>query len=396
MQLDFHYYGTYCAAVLAGYTHEESLAIAYSDQFVDCCSTTLLTSLKAPLSAASTQLQLEMMDARTDLVGLQDITRIWASFHFLPQNLYAVKRRCSKRYLSKYRLICGPNGDLLTETVNLARNNGSLQAAGVAMHILADTWAHRYFAGTPSLVINNTNYYFYELLGEGQDAEERQVRFRHNPAAPDDLEKGLYTNSLYQSSENAIMNLGHGRAGHLPDYSFVRYKYLPAWGDYVEIIKDNPSDYYHAFCQMIYALKVLRGVYPSFETNTYDWDAAAPYSDEIKAFFKKRQLDDSEDWKILAKKLSGQDVEDFVLEKYHDEYRSASLSGKDDTFLGQFFLATLAQKSMVTNKIYTSGNRLAGFSIDYATKGFRGIRDYRKLVTQFAQKQLLRQKEDGA
>ena len=26
------------------------------------------------------------------------------------------------------------------------------------------------------------------------------------------------------------MNLGHGRAGHLPDYSFAHYRYQPAWG----------------------------------------------------------------------------------------------------------------------------------------------------------------------
>jgi hypothetical protein len=38
------------------------------------------------------------------------------------------------------------------------------------MHVLADTWAHRNFAGTPSLVINNTDYYFYEIFSG--DAEE--------------------------------------------------------------------------------------------------------------------------------------------------------------------------------------------------------------------------------
>jgi len=89
MQMDFHYYATYCAAFLAGCSHEDSLDIAYSAQFVDCCTRTLLSKLKAPLSAATTQLQLELMNARTDLLGLQDITRIWSSFHFLPGNLYA-------------------------------------------------------------------------------------------------------------------------------------------------------------------------------------------------------------------------------------------------------------------------------------------------------------------
>ncbi len=45
MQKDFHYYATYCAACLAGYSHEESLVICYSAQFVDLCSRTLLLSL---------------------------------------------------------------------------------------------------------------------------------------------------------------------------------------------------------------------------------------------------------------------------------------------------------------------------------------------------------------
>ena len=125
MNPDFHYYATYCAAFLAGYTHDECLEIAYSDQLVDLCSETLLRKLKAPTAAATTQLQLELMDTRTDIVGLQNITRIWASFHFLPRDLNAEpNRRCSKTYINKYRLICGPNGDLLKSTVELARGQG--------------------------------------------------------------------------------------------------------------------------------------------------------------------------------------------------------------------------------------------------------------------------------
>ena len=377
MQKDFHYYATYCAAYLAGYSHEESLAICYSAQFVDWCSRTLLTKLKAPRSAATTQLQLELMNARTDPVGRQDITRIWASFHFLPYDLYAKKeKRCSLRYLQKYRLICRPNGPLAADTVRLAKG-GSLQAAGIAMHVLADTWAHSYFAGTPSLVINNTNYHFFELLPEGG---ERPVTFRHNPSSEDDLDQGVYTNSVYQASEHAIMNLGHGRAGHLPDYSFIRYRYLPAWGEYEEIVKDNPSDYYRAFCQMIYALRYLRGEHDDFETETYDTEIAAPWEAELREIIGKRQLDACADWKDLGEKLSGCTVEDFDLEKYQEEYQNAA--DRDDTFLGRFFLAAMAQKSMVTNRIFKSGNLLAGFSVDFEQKGFRGIRDYRKLLKQ--------------
>ena len=96
MQIDFHYYATYCAAILAGYSHEESLEICYSAQFVDCCSVSLLSGAGAPLAAATTQLQLEMVNARTDILGLQDITRIWASFHFLPYDLKADVQKAGK------------------------------------------------------------------------------------------------------------------------------------------------------------------------------------------------------------------------------------------------------------------------------------------------------------
>ena len=378
MQEDFHYYATYCAAILAGYSHEESMDICYSAQFVDLCSASLLTKLRAPRAAATTQLAMEMADARTDLLGLQNITRIWAPFHFLPYDLYAEKKGVSRRYLQKYRLICHPNGALVEDTVRLARG-GSLQAAGLAMHVLADTWAHSNFAGTPSLVINNTDYHFYELLPDGT---EREIKFRHSPAAPDDLDKGIFTNSLFQLSENSVMNLGHGRAGHLPDYSFMRYRYLPAWGGYRETVKDNPADYWKAFCQMIAAMKYLRGERASFERAVYDRDAVTGLEEEIQTILSLRQPNACADWNALGEKLSGREIEDFDIEKYQREYLDAGKNEKNDTFLGKFFLAALAQKSMVTNKIYKSGNLLAGFSVDFWEKGFRGMTDFRKLVEQ--------------
>lgn len=380
MNPDFHYYATYCAAFLAGYTHDECLEIAYSDQLVDLCSETLLRKLKAPTAAATTQLQLELMDTRTDIVGLQNITRIWASFHFLPRDLNAEpNRRCSKTYINKYRLICGPNGDLLKSTVELARGKGP-QAVGVAMHILADTWAHRYFAGTPSLVINNTDSYFSELIADGDGFTERKITFRHSASAPDEPKNSIYTSSLPVSSEKSIMNLGHGRAGHLPDYSFIRYKYLPAWGDYEETVKDNPSDYKNAFCQMIYAMKYLRGSVDTFLTEQYDYAAIADIEEEIDTILMKRQPDASEDWKALGERLSGREIAPFDIERYQQEYLLAKEGEADETFLGRFILAALAQKSMVTNRIYRSGSMLAGYSVTYRRDRSLGIKAFRKLI----------------
>ena len=376
MQLDFHYYATYCAAILAGYSHEEALVLCYSDQFVDCCTKTFLKSVNATVHAATSQSQAELVDTKADMNGLQDITRIWSSFHFLPKDLYAKTPRATKNYKNKYRLICGPNGDLVKDTVELAKDK-SLQAAGIAMHVLADTWAHMNFAGTPSLVINNTTNDFYEILFDGTLAK---INFKHSPGAVDDIENSSYNSTVFNPSETNILNLGHGHAGHLPDYSFIRYKYLPAWGKYQEFLKDNPSDYRKAFGQMIFAMKYLKGDVKVFELDTYDEEAIKPYGERITKILTKRQMDASEDWKAFGEELSGQKIPDFDVSAYVEEYKNAE--DKNDTFLGRFILAALSQKSMVTNKIYTSKNMLAGFSIDYRSKGFAGIKDYLRIVSE--------------
>ena len=376
MQKDFHYYATYCAATIAGYDHEDSLAISYSDQMADWCTVTFLKSIGGPVSAATTQMQLELMKVRTDPIGLQDITRIWSSFHFLPGDLNAKVGKGGRRYQEKYRLICDTNGPLVAKTVELAKGRGP-QAIGLAMHVVADTWAHRYFAGTPSLAINNTNRHFYELIDGKPD---RQIEFGHVPGSPDNLEEGTYNGTIYQPSERSIMNLGHGRAGHFPDYSFAKYRYLPAWADYEEVLKDNPSDYYQAFCQVVYALRYLHGDLGSFEVDRYAYDVVAPWEEEIRAILNERVLENCEGWQRLGEKLSGRAIEDFDMHAYDKEYTSAPADERDSTFLGQYFLAALAQKSMVTHEIYASGNRLAGRSIEYKEGVFAGIGDYLKLI----------------
>lgn len=382
MQEDFHYYATYCAAYLAGYSHKESMDICYAAQMVDLLTSTYLKKIKGPVAAATTQSQIELANVTTDLLGLQNVTRIWSSFHFLPYDLYAKLPKRPRYYMNKYRLICKPNGDLVEKTVRLAKNK-SLQAAGIAMHVLADTWAHSYFAGTPARVINNTNYYFYEIVEDKENKDntaERKISFKHNPTASDNVTHGIYSGSVHQENEHSIMNLGHGRAGHLPDYSFAKYKYLPAWGNYEIIEKDNPHDYYLAFSQMVYALKYLKGTQSEFKKDNYEIDAIKPWEDEIKFIINKRQINASQDWKAFGERLSSETIDDFDLNKYQEEYVNAGKDEQDNTFLGAFIISAMAQKSMVTHEIFKSGNMLAGFSVEYDLKHFKGMKDFKKLI----------------
>ena len=66
--------------------------------------------------------------------------------------------------------------------------------------------------------------------------------------------------------------------------------------------------------------------------------------------------------------------------KEHGIVNVPSEQEKEDTPMGRFILAALAQKSMVTNKIFRSGSLLAGFSVDFSEKGLKGIKDYHELV----------------
>ena len=127
---------------------------------------------------------------------------------------------------------------------------------------------------------------------------------------------------------------------------------------------------------MVYALKCLKNGTP-FETERYDVEAVWPYKDEIIRILETRQTDACADWKALAEKISGQVPEDFDIKKYQQEYRDAHKDNKNETFLGRFISAALAQKRMVTASILASGNFLAGYSEGNVKNGFSLIKDLR-------------------
>ena len=382
MQINFHYYATYFAAFLAGYSHDESLTIAYFDEFTDCCTETLLKKLHAPLESVSSQYVSEMAGDSSDIIGMQRIARIWSAFHFLPYDLYADKKGCSKSYMNRYRLICKPNGKLVADTVDLAKGLGSLEAAGMAVHIVADTWAHSNFAGVPSNVINDVDSEFVEKIKDGDGFIERKMNFIVG-LPKDNPEKSRYSCSLSQDSEGSVMNLGHGRIGHIADYSFMRFRYLPAWNNYEYLYKDNPEDFYKAFTQKVYILKFLRGEYDTFELDTYDESSVSPWKEDIKNILEIRRPDTCPEWKELCTRISGHDIEDFDIDKYQKEYLDATSTESVETYLGRFFMATAKQKGMVTHRIFESGNLLAGISRD-VSEMFKGITDIKEFIIKLA------------
>ena len=138
---------------------------------------------------------------------------------------------------------------------------------------------------------------------------------------------------------------------------------------------------------MTFALRCLR-TGEEFETGVYDFDAVRPWEDDIKSLLEKRQINASADWKALAERISGCEIEDFDIDKYQNEYMTADEESRDGTFLGRFIIAALAQKSMVTNRIFTSGNPIAGVSVDFEKQGFSGIKDFQKLAKEYGRRQI--------
>ena len=79
-------------------------------------------------------------------------------------------------------------------------------------------------------------------------------------------------------------------------------------------------------------------------------------------------------------KIDAKEIPDFDVSAYVEEYKNSPEESRNDTVLGRFIVASLSQKSMVTNKIFSSKNLLAGFSVKYSKYGLSGIKEYRKLV----------------
>jgi hypothetical protein len=137
---------------------------------------------------------------------------------------------------------------------------------------------------------------------------------------------------------------------------------------------------------MIYALKSLRDPDGHFETGRYATEEVEPWAQTIGRILQIRQTDASAQWKELGEKITGQPIPDFDIEKYQKEYMDAPDKKHYTTFLGEFILAALAQKSMVTNRIFRSGSKLAGYSVDYGKRGFRGMKDFKRLAKQAEEK----------
>jgi hypothetical protein len=290
MNIDFHYYATYLAARIAEYTKEEAQIIAYAAQYVDestedMVDMELLPDLKK--STPTTESILTLVKRNADLLyedrEIQESEKIWTCFHFLPGNIHPndplKEYRGSKNYgktvygdkeKRAFSLMCQPNSVLCEKMINnISQYNQEpyfLELLGICMHILADTWSHCYFAGTPSWWINEGPKEVYDSSGD-------IIKFSIIPSYDETSTVNELFSDNYLFATPPMLDfrsftyLGHGRMGGIPDVPFMRYRYQPQWND-KEVFKDNPSDFMLAFRQMVYAM-ICAKTNSSFKSNKY-------------------------------------------------------------------------------------------------------------------------------
>lgn len=292
MNIDFHYYGTYTAARLAGYDFKSAQTIAYAAQYVDDSSMDMLKNDKGNyyitdfIPVPTVQSNMELGTNTSAYNGspqnVEQAARTWASFHFLPSNYGANPGTKSysgvmsnegtidcwsfdKESQEQFKLLCLPNNQLVKEMINDVTKNYrgtsyEIYMTGLRMHVLADTWAHMYYAGIPAWFMNDALNDVYDIT-RGKTISWVWVwpeidRFN--------LENCTPTMPAY----NSYVYLGHGRMGHLPDYPWIKYRYTPLWSSR-PIIKDNPTEFMLAFKQMVKALRCIREGVP-FNVGVYE------------------------------------------------------------------------------------------------------------------------------
>ena len=382
MNMDFHYYATYLAARVAGYEKEEAKTIAHAAQYVDESEADMIDKKLLP-GLSETTPTIENMGTllmrNADLVReekeIRESEGIWRSFHFLPGNIheeddrqvYTGERKYSRTFLGMhilgtpeygkeearaFSLMCQPNSVLSEKMVNDVRKYRNqpyyLELLGIRMHVLADTWAHRYFAGTPSWWVNEAPGEVYYVPGGGEMEYSLLKDFSIT-----DFNKYMADNYFLTTppmpSFRSFSYLGHGRMGAVPDVPFMHYRYKPKWSN-EDVEKNNPEEFLLAFRQLVYAMNCIKEQF-YYERNVYA-DINGELETELRTVFGNEEYKASEAaglWKSLIEKFyPGESafLSDFDRAEWKTEAGNAA--DKKETHYYHFNYSALKHRRFVT------------------------------------------------
>ncbi len=138
---------------------------------------------------------------------------------------------------------------------------------GVRAHVIADTWAHQDFCG-----ISNVLNTYWDVNYDPASWDPSKWGYGRQSIDYDDGTTSGWKNKVLSSSyhftnpnfdaiPNGTSYLGHGWMGHLPDFSFVKFRYKPCWADPRNgaIERDNISQYQYAWIELISLFNQSKG-----------------------------------------------------------------------------------------------------------------------------------------
>ncbi len=241
MQIDFHHAVTYVVARLAGYGPSRASIIAHSAQHVDDAT------VDGTISFTNNAMYSSLASAHKglDYANFDELANhlVWIPFHFLPGNdgKPAGHRPAGHKPASfVHKLVCRPNSpvakDLIREAFEDRDKPYGLHRLGVTMHVFADTWAHRGFAGITHK-INNV----CDVLDSNDDVDE-PFHDRVQDFFGDIVDK------VTTCFIDEVLPLGHGPALSNPDKPYLKWSYTNGLGD--RVMRDNPTDFLEAADQM--------------------------------------------------------------------------------------------------------------------------------------------------
>ena len=209
MQKDFHFY---CIAVLAraaGFSRKDALVMAYCSQYVDDATEGDPITVQVNGQTVRIDPVRSSYDYLKPNQGLESLDwaaqkRVHIPFHFLPA------RPLDPDHPSfPFSYVTLPNsvfaGLLLSNAAAETHPLRRLCRMGIALHTLADTWAHQGFSG---------------LKEAGNDVENIKVRDPFTKR----WKKPLIENLIDDLLLVGIPDIGHADALYFPDVSYLEWK----------------------------------------------------------------------------------------------------------------------------------------------------------------------------
>ena len=291
MQIDMHYYGTYCIARAAGINQKSARTIAYAAQFVD-------DNVAAHVDDHDDGSQLYAIPTAHHAGDLSnreadDQRYIWVPFHFLPG-----------AQGSKFteQLICTKNSEIAQAMIANHASRGSeeysLELLGIGSHVYQDTFAHYGFSGVSSrrnkvigdsFVLTQGDAVVESILGQTFGSWiNKHGGFLKNIRSHISGAADPYSGSL-----------GHGAVSTYPDLPFLQWQFTYE--------QSGETVYHDNQATFLESAELLYAVYAKYakENKGCRGDTSVPWSDiadKIAWIFSQEgnKYDRADVWKLCS------------------------------------------------------------------------------------------------